>query len=90
MRQSLQPIGMEPVAVGVSADAHHTITPSIEGPKAAIRQALAEGNAGANDVGTWDLHTTATPGDYVSSPGFPTCRPRPVAVFNHPTKSSGL
>jgi len=64
MRQGLQPIGMEPVAVGVSADAHHIITPSIEGPKAAIRQALAEGNAGVNDVGTWDLHATATPGDY--------------------------
>jgi 3-oxoacyl-[acyl-carrier-protein] synthase II len=62
--RGLQPIGMEPVAVGVSADAHHLITPSAEGPKAAIRQALAEGNVRADAIGTWDLHATATPGDY--------------------------
>jgi 3-oxoacyl-(acyl-carrier-protein) synthase len=62
--QGFQPIGMEPVAVGVSADAHHIITPSIEGPKAAIQQALSEKKAHADDIGTWDLHATATPGDY--------------------------
>lgn len=62
--RGFQPIGMEPIAVAVSADAHHIITPSTEGPKAAIRQALAEGNARIDDIGTWDLHATATPGDY--------------------------
>jgi len=62
--EGFQPIGMEPVAVGVSADAHHIITPSAEGPKAAIGQALREGNACIDDISTWDLHATATPGDY--------------------------
>ena len=30
------PLGMEPLAVGVSSDADHIITPSIEGPAVAI------------------------------------------------------
>jgi 3-oxoacyl-[acyl-carrier-protein] synthase II len=64
MDRGFHPLGMEPVSVGVSADAHHIITPSVEGPRAAIEQALTEANAGARDVGTWDLHATATPGDY--------------------------
>ena len=62
--RGFHPLGMEPVAVGVSADAHHIITPSVDGPKAAMEQALTEGEATAGDVGTWDLHATGTPGDY--------------------------
>jgi 3-oxoacyl-(acyl-carrier-protein) synthase len=62
--RGFNPIGMEPVAVGVSADAHHIITPSVEGPKAAIRQALAEAHQLPDAISTWDLHATATPGDY--------------------------
>jgi 3-oxoacyl-[acyl-carrier-protein] synthase II len=64
VNRGFHPIGMEPVAVGVSADAHHIITPSVEGPKAAILQALAESDTTPADFGTWDLHATATPGDY--------------------------
>jgi 3-oxoacyl-[acyl-carrier-protein] synthase II len=64
MERGFHPLGMEPIAVGVSADAHHIITPSVDGPKAAMEQALTEGEAGAGDVGTWDLHATGTPGDY--------------------------
>lgn len=62
--RGFRPIGMEPVAVGVSADAHHIITPSVEGPKTAIEQAVREANAQVDEIGTWDLHATATPGDY--------------------------
>ena len=62
--QGLQPIGMEPVVVGVSADAHHIITPSVEGPRASIQRALEEGGVDANDMGSWDMHATATPGDF--------------------------
>jgi 3-oxoacyl-[acyl-carrier-protein] synthase II len=62
--QGYRPLGMEPVAVGVSSDAHHIITPSFEGPRAAMFQALAEAHATPDQVGTWDLHATATPGDY--------------------------
>jgi len=58
------PLGMEPVSVGVSSDAHHIITPSADGPLAAIQQALAAADATAGDIGTWDMHATATPGDH--------------------------
>jgi len=50
--------------VGVSSDAHHIITPSIPGPQAAIRQALEEAHTTPQQIATWDLHATATPGDY--------------------------
>ena len=59
-----KPLGMQPLAVGVSSDAHHIITPSVDGPIAAIRQALAEAHAQTGNIQTWDLHATATPGDY--------------------------
>lgn len=62
--RGFRPLGLEPLAVGVSSDADHIITPSTEGPTAAIRQALEEAGARADDLATWDLHATATPGDY--------------------------
>src|SRR5690606_18444450 len=63
--KGFEPLGMEPVAVGVSADADHIITPSREGPLASIREALGMAGAQPSDVGSWDLHATATPGDYL-------------------------
>jgi len=62
--RGFRPLGMEPVAVGVSADADHIITPSVAGPTAAIEEALAAARVAAGEVATWDLHATATPGDY--------------------------
>lgn len=62
--KGFEPVGMEPVAVGLSSDAHHIITPSVDGPKAAIHQAMANAGATPGEIGTWDLHATATPGDY--------------------------
>jgi 3-oxoacyl-[acyl-carrier-protein] synthase II len=59
-----KPLGMEPVSVGLSSDAHHIITPSVEGPRAAIHQAMTNAGITADAIGTWDLHATATPGDY--------------------------
>lgn len=59
------PLGMEPVSVGVSSDADHIITPSAEGPEAAIRQALTEAGMDPSDLASWDLHATATPGDFM-------------------------
>jgi 3-oxoacyl-(acyl-carrier-protein) synthase len=58
------PLGMEPVAVGVSSDADHIITPSIEGPTTAIRRAFDEAGIDPGEIATWDLHATATPGDF--------------------------
>lgn len=60
----LKPVGMQPLAVGVSSDAHHIITPTIDGPTAAINQALTDAKVQAGDIHTWDLHATATPGDH--------------------------
>lgn len=60
-----RPVGMEPVAVGLTADADHIITPSVEGPVSAIEAALAEAKIDAKEIRQWDLHATATPGDYL-------------------------
>jgi 3-oxoacyl-[acyl-carrier-protein] synthase II len=80
MDRGFHPLGMEPVSVGVSADAHHIITPSIDGPRASIQQALAEANAEVSEVGTWDLHATATPGDYAEMATLRSMLPEDVLV----------
>lgn len=95
LREGLRPIGMEPIAVGVSADAHHIITPSVEGPKAAIRQALAEGGIDADAMGAWDVHATATPGDYAELTTLRSMLPDDVLVtarkgtFGHGMSAGG-
>lgn len=63
--RGMRPIGMEPVAVGVSSDADHIITPSQEGPTEAIHRALAEAGIAPETIQSWDLHATATPGDFM-------------------------
>ncbi len=60
-----RPLGLEPLGVGVSSDAGHIITPSSAGPLSAIDQAFTRAGATPEQVGTWDLHATATPGDYL-------------------------
>jgi len=62
--RGLVPLGIEPVSVGTSSDADHIITPSEEGPLASMRDALARAEIGAEDLVSWDLHATATPGDF--------------------------
>ncbi len=74
------PVGMEPLAVGVSSDAHHIITPTVEGPRAAILQALADAGVGADAIGTWDLHATGTPGDFSEVASFRSVFPGSVLV----------
>lgn len=78
--KGLRPLGMEPVAVGVSSDAHHIITPSVDGPQLAIRQALEEAHAQAGDLATWDVHATATPGDFSEMTTFRSLFPASVLV----------
>lgn len=90
-----RPLGMEPVAVGVSSDAHHIITPSHEGPAAAIRQALAEAGMAPGDITNWDLHATATPGDFTEVSTLRTLLPESVLVtarkgtFGHGMSAGG-
>lgn len=56
-----KPLGLEIVEIGTSSDAHHIITPSREGPQLAMRRAMRE--IAADQICTWDMHATATPGD---------------------------
>ena len=64
MNEGFEPLGLEILSVGVSSDADHIITPSQEGPRIAIRQAVEEAGIDPEDVATWDMHATATPGDW--------------------------
>ncbi|HTV18713.1 MAG TPA: beta-ketoacyl synthase N-terminal-like domain-containing protein [Polyangiaceae bacterium] len=73
-------LGLEPVSVGVSADADHIITPSKDGPQRAMRAALAGAHTSADALGSWDLHATATPGDFQELENLQTVVPREVAV----------
>jgi 3-oxoacyl-(acyl-carrier-protein) synthase len=63
--KGMRPVGLEPLEVGLSSDADHIITPSKEGPQTAIRAALAKAGLAPEEIGGWDLHATATPGDYL-------------------------
>lgn len=93
--RGMQPLGMEPIAAGVSSDAHHIITPSVAGPQAAIRQALEEAHATPSQIATWDLHATATPGDYSEISTLRTVLPETVMVtarkgtFGHGMSAGG-
>src|SRR5262249_2304876 len=48
--RGFQTLGMEPLSVGVSSDAHHIITPSAEGPWTAMQQALSEAGSTPADM----------------------------------------
>jgi 3-oxoacyl-(acyl-carrier-protein) synthase len=78
--KGFRPVGMEPVSVGVSSDAHHIITPSLTGPKAAIANAMADAHIKPEDFATWDLHATATPGDTSEVTTFRSMFPESVLV----------
>jgi 3-oxoacyl-(acyl-carrier-protein) synthase len=60
-KRGFKRVGLELVAIGVSSDAHHIITPSKAGPQLAM--SLAMKDISATDLRTWDMHATATPGD---------------------------
>ena len=64
IQQGFKPLGMEILSVALTSDADHIITPSREGPLAAIREAINEARIKPEDVETWDMHATATPGDW--------------------------
>ena len=63
--QGYQPLGLEILSVGVTSDAHHIITPSRHGPHEAIQIAVQGAASNGDGFGTWDMHATATPGDYL-------------------------
>ena len=90
-----KPLGMEPVAVGVSSDADHIITPSVEGPTEAMRQAFDAAGIRPDEIATWDLHATATPGDYQEVHNLRSILPDSVLVtarkgtFGHGMSAAG-
>ena len=63
--QGYVPVGLEIAGVGLSSDAHHIITPTRHGPLVCMRKALDDAGIGPEEIGTWDLHATATPGDWM-------------------------
>ena len=80
LSKGFRPLGLEPVAVGVTADADHIITPSKDGPQRAMRQALEKSKIAPEAIGSWDLHATATPGDFQELENLQTIIPKGVAV----------
>ncbi|HEY3174705.1 MAG TPA: beta-ketoacyl synthase N-terminal-like domain-containing protein [Candidatus Polarisedimenticolia bacterium] len=58
-------VGLEIAGIGLSSDAHHIITPTRHGPLLCMTKALADAGIGADQLDTWDLHATATPGDWL-------------------------
>ncbi len=74
------PLGMEPLAVGVSNDAHHIITPSKEGPLLSLHEALRDAGVTPDQLTSWDLHATATPGDYLEVENMRDVVPESVLV----------
>lgn len=62
--------GIELAGVGLSSDAEHIITPSAEGPKAAIRASIEDARQSRSFLAEgvrfdlWDMHATGTPGDW--------------------------
>lgn len=90
-----RPLGLEPLGVGVSSDAGHIITPSSEGPIQAIEQAYRIAGGTPEETGTWDLHATATPGDYLEVENARRVLPAEVIIsarkgtFGHGMGASG-
>ncbi|KFA93418.1 beta-ketoacyl synthase N-terminal-like domain-containing protein [Archangium violaceum] len=78
--KGFKPLGMEPLTVGVTADADHIITPSKEGPTVAIHEALRKAGVEPSEIGSWDLHATATPGDYLEVETLRAVLPETVLV----------
>ncbi|HEX2466156.1 MAG TPA: beta-ketoacyl synthase N-terminal-like domain-containing protein [Thermoanaerobaculia bacterium] len=93
--RGFRPLGLEPIAVGVSADAEHIITPSEDGPLQAIREAIAGAGVDPGAIAAWDLHATATPGDWQEVANLRRVLPESVLVtarkgiFGHGMGASG-
>ncbi len=93
--RGFEPVGLEPLSVGLSSDADHIITPSVEGPLLAMEAAIRDSRQPADNITGWDLHATATPGDYLEVENLRRVAPENVLVtarkgtFGHGLGSSG-
>ena len=80
LERGFEPLGLEPLAVGTSSDADHIITPSQEGPMQAMRQAIRDADVDCSELASWDLHATATPGDYLEVENLRRIAPESVLI----------
>jgi 3-oxoacyl-[acyl-carrier-protein] synthase II len=62
--KGMKPLGLEILGAAINSDADHIITPTEKGPQACIQQALDVAQVAPEEVATWDMHATATPGDW--------------------------
>jgi len=60
----MKPLGLEIAGVAINSDADHIITPTETGPRTCIHEALKAAGVEPEEVATWDMHATATPGDW--------------------------
>ncbi len=60
-----KPVGLEIAGIALTSDAHHIITPTRHGPLLCMERALEDAGIEAGRLDTWDLHATATPGDWL-------------------------
>ena len=60
----MKPLGLEILGASINSDADHIITPTEEGPQTCIQEALEVADVAPEEVATWDMHATATPGDW--------------------------
>ena len=65
MARGFKPLGLEIMSVALTSDADHIITPSRQGPLTAIHEAMEAARVESAQVATWDMHATATPGDWM-------------------------
>lgn len=78
--RGFSPLGLEILGVGVTSDADHIITPSPAGQRAAMERALVDAGITAADIGSWDLHATATPGDALEVATLEELLPKSVMI----------
>lgn len=76
----MKPVGLEILSVALTSDADHIITPSDDGQRAAMRRAMDDAGIQAKDVATWDMHATATPGDWTELQNAMSILPKSTAL----------
>ena len=75
-----EPLGLEPLGVGTSSDADHIITPSQEGPMQAMKEALQDADVHSGELTSWDMHATATPGDFLEMQNLRSIAPESILI----------
>ncbi len=86
--KGFRPLGLEIVSISQNSNADHIITPSLEGPHNCILEAVSKAGIDPNDLSVWDMHATATPGDWPEFNLTVSCFPQTMitaqkGIFGH-------